>query len=81
MSPGLQGYGRGWSGRGGGEEGGEGMGSAGGREIHTYKTSTLQSYISLGTHLKWYIQEGNNFYDITPIDNTTAIALNVRTTG
>ena len=42
------------------------------REIHTYKTSTLQSYISLGTHLKWYIQEGNNFYDITPIDNTTA---------
>lgn len=42
------------------------------REIHTFKTSELTHFNSLGTHLKWYIQEGNNFYDITPIDNTTA---------
>ena len=42
------------------------------REIHTFKTSGLTHYNSLGTHLKWYIQEGNTFYDITPIDNTTA---------
>ena len=40
--------------------------------MHTYKTSTLTSYNSLGTHFKWYIQEGNTFYDITPVDNTTA---------
>ena len=42
------------------------------RALHTYKTSTLTGYNSLGTHFKWYIQEGNTFYDITPIDNTTA---------
>ena len=42
------------------------------RALHTYKTSTLASYNSLGTHLKWYVQEGNTFYDITPVSNTTA---------
>ena len=42
------------------------------RALHTYKTSTLASYNALGTHLKWYVQEGNSFYDITPVDNTTA---------
>lgn len=42
------------------------------REIHTYRTSVLTNYNALGTHLKWYVQEGNTFYDVTPVGNTTA---------
>ena len=30
------------------------------------------NFIGLGTHLKYYINEGGGYYDITPLRNTTA---------
>ena len=29
------------------------------------------NYLGLGTHLKYYIEEGGDFFDITPIRSTT----------
>ena len=42
------------------------------RKIHVYKDADQIQYNLLGTHKKLYVQQGNNFYDITPIRLTTA---------
>ncbi len=42
------------------------------RAIHTYKDTDLTHYNVLGTHQKLYVQEGDLFYDITAVRNTTA---------
>ena len=42
------------------------------RAIHTYKDTDLTHYNVLGTHQKLYVQEGDTFYDVTAIRNTTA---------
>ena len=41
------------------------------RKIHVYKDADQIQYNLLGTHKKLYVQQGNNFYDITPIRSTT----------
>ena len=41
------------------------------RKIHTYKAADGSNYIVLGTHQKFYVLEGNEFADITPIRATT----------
>lgn len=44
---------------------------------------TLKSFnlVGVGTHLKFYIESGGAYYDITPIRYTSTIASNVFTTG
>lgn len=42
------------------------------RALHAWQALDLSSYIGVGTHLKYYIEEGQGFYDITPIRTTTA---------
>src|SRR6056300_617531 len=42
------------------------------RKIHVYKDADQIQYNLLGTHKKLYVQQGNQFNDITPIRETTA---------
>jgi len=42
------------------------------RKLFAWISLEGSKYLFLGTHLKAYVQEGNNFYDITPIRSTTA---------
>lgn len=42
------------------------------RKIHCYKDVEQTKYCLLGTHKKLYVQQGNSFFDITPIRSTTA---------
>lgn len=41
------------------------------RKIHVYKDADQVQYNLIGTHKKLYVQQGANFYDITPIRETT----------
>lgn len=42
------------------------------RALHAWRTINLDNYLGLGTSLKYYIEEGEGYYDITPIRATTA---------
>ena len=42
------------------------------RSLHRWASLTFTKYIGVGTHLKFYIAEGNNFNDVTPIRLTTS---------
>jgi len=42
------------------------------RALHSWRTISLNNYLGLGTSLKYYIEEGQGYYDITPIRATTA---------
>ena len=42
------------------------------RALHPWVALQGDSYIGVGTHLKYYINEGGAYNDITPIRNTTA---------
>lgn len=42
------------------------------RALHAWRTIGLDNYLGLGTNLKYYIEEGDGYYDITPIRATTA---------
>jgi hypothetical protein len=42
------------------------------RALHPWTALDLSLYLGVGTHLKYYIEEGQGFYDITPIRVTTA---------
>ena len=37
-----------------------------------WRTLNLDGYLGVGTHLKYYIESGEGYYDITPIRSTTA---------
>ncbi len=41
------------------------------RALHAWRTINLDNYLGLGTNLKYYIEEGEGYYDITPIRATT----------
>jgi len=45
------------------------LGSA--RSLHSWKALSGTQYLGVGTHLKFYINEGGGYNDITPIRNTT----------
>jgi len=42
------------------------------RALHSWRTIALNNYIGLGTNDKYYIEEGQGYYDITPIRVTTS---------
>ena len=42
------------------------------RSLHRWASLSFTKYIGVGTHLKFYIAEGNNFNDVTPIRLTTS---------
>ena len=43
------------------------------RKLHNWAALDGSDYLGVGTHLKYYIEEGQLFNDITPIRNTTAL--------
>ncbi len=46
------------------------LGSA--RALHNWVALDSSNYLGVGTHLKYYIEEGGGFSDITPLRETTA---------
>tara|TARA_R100001126_G_C4882796_1_gene180320 strand:+ start:458 stop:2335 length:1878 start_codon:yes stop_codon:yes gene_type:complete len=42
------------------------------RSLHPWVNLALTKLLGVGTTFKFYIKEGDNFYDITPLRNTTA---------
>src|SRR6056300_253413 len=42
------------------------------RSIHDWNASASTAYLGVGITLKYYINEGDQYYDITPIRATTA---------
>lgn len=42
------------------------------RALHNWVALDGSNYLGLGTHLKYYIEEGGGFNDITPLRSTTA---------
>lgn len=42
------------------------------RSLHRWASLSFTKYIGVGTHLKFYIAEGNSFNDVTPIRLTTS---------
>ena len=42
------------------------------RKIYPYKATDGTDYITLGTHQKFYVLQGNVYYDVTPIRSTTS---------
>lgn len=42
------------------------------RALHPWVALAGERYLGVGTHLKYYINEGGGYYDITPIRDTTA---------
>ena len=42
------------------------------RSIHDWAALASTKYLGIGTHLKLYVAEGTNFYDVTPIRSTTS---------
>ena len=43
-----------------------------GRSLHAWVSVAGTKFLGLGTTWKYYIKEGANFYDITPLRNTTS---------
>lgn len=42
------------------------------RALHIWRTLGLETYLGVGTHLKYYIEYGQGYYDVTPIRRTTS---------
>jgi len=42
------------------------------RSLHDWASLEFIRYIGLGTHLKFYVNQGANFHDVTPIRSTTS---------
>tara|TARA_R110000868_G_scaffold40130_3_gene138950 strand:+ start:156 stop:2075 length:1920 start_codon:yes stop_codon:yes gene_type:complete len=42
------------------------------RALHSWRTMALNTYLGVGTSDKYYIEEGQGYYDITPIRAATA---------
>jgi hypothetical protein len=42
------------------------------RALHLWRTLGLETYLGVGTSLKYYIESGGAYYDITPVRATTA---------
>ena len=51
---------------------GEGQYIGSARALKPWLDLSLDSLIGVGTHLKYFIEDGGIFYDITPIRHTTA---------
>jgi hypothetical protein len=42
------------------------------RALHVWRTLGLETYLGVGTHLKYYVEYGQGYYDVTPIRRTTS---------
>jgi hypothetical protein len=42
------------------------------RALWPWRTLNLDSFLGVGTHLKYYIESGEGYYDVTPVRSTTA---------
>jgi hypothetical protein len=42
------------------------------RALHVWRTLGLETYLGVGTNLKYYLESGNAYNDITPIRETTS---------
>jgi hypothetical protein len=42
------------------------------RALHIWRTLGLETYLGVGTHLKYYVEYGQGYYDVTPIRRTTS---------
>jgi len=42
------------------------------RALHLWRTLGLETYLGVGTSLKYYVESGGAYYDITPVRATTA---------
>ena len=42
------------------------------RSLHAWQTLSLEKFIGVGTHRKYYIEQGEAYFDITPIRLTTS---------
>lgn len=52
------------------------------RSLFDWSTNAFTQYLGIGTNLKFYVNEGSNYYDITPIRKTVnPMANNPFTTG
>ena len=47
------------------------------RALHSWRTINLNNYLGVGTNVKYYIEEGEGYYDITPIRSITPVSRNV----
>jgi hypothetical protein len=42
------------------------------RKLHAWRALDDSEFIGVGTHLKYYVEEGGGFYDVTPLRLTTS---------
>jgi hypothetical protein len=42
------------------------------RALHLWRTLGLETYMGVGTHLKYYIEYGQAYFDVTPLRRTTS---------
>ena len=47
------------------------------RALHSWRTINLNNYLGVGTNIKYYIEEGEGYFDITPIRSITPVSRNV----
>jgi len=47
------------------------------RALHSWRTVNLNNYLGVGTNIKYYIEEGEGYFDITPIRSITPVSRNV----
>lgn len=47
------------------------------RALHSWRTINLNNYLGVGTNVKYYIEEGEGYSDITPIRSITPVSRNV----
>jgi hypothetical protein len=45
------------------------------RALKPWQTLDLDGYIGVGTNLKYFIEDGGFYYDITPVRDTTPVPL------
>jgi len=51
------------------------------RSLHSYRDQGQTDYVGVGTHLKYYLKQGNNFNDITPIRKTSTNSITFAATN
>ena len=51
------------------------------RALHNWISNTGEKYLGLGTHLKYYLEFGGRFFDITPIRKTSTNSLTFSATN
>ena len=42
------------------------------RALHPWSALSGENFLGIGTHLKYYIDEGGQYYDVTPVRSTTS---------